>query len=107
MNKVLLILTFFILFFIPFFVPQTFASNFRKGLVQWKSIPDVSYYHIYYKENGGKTYNYAVPDVPGTSTEYMIGGLKQGVSYEYKIVAFNSGKQLIWQSERRWIWNYQ
>lgn len=107
MGRITIVLVILVILFIFPLSIHAFAAHYISGIIQWKSVPGVAYYHIYYKESGAKNYNYGAPNIPSSSTQYTVDYLHPGVSYEYMIVAFNSSKNVIWKSERRWIWKYQ
>ena len=110
MKKFTVLLFVFVLVFLFYSAGTTtyaVAKHYRNGIIQIKKIQGVAYYHIYYKESGAKSYNFSIADIPESSTQYTVGYLLPGVSYEYKIVAFDSSQQKIWESARRWIWLYE
>src|SRR3989344_7295268 len=70
--------------------------------IKWAKNPNASYYNIYYKENASPNWQYAIQNVPNSSSEITIGYLKMWVWYQYKVVAVDySGNEYSSSSIRK------
>lgn len=84
---------------------STPVEHYNQAVASWGTVVGAKCYNIYYGWDGRMnkpTWNHAVrcvhnSNIPNSTSQLTIGGLKQGRSYEYTVaaVAF-SGKESNW-----------
>lgn len=91
--------------FVSLFVSSAFAATtaveyYNQAVASWKLVPGAKCYNIYYgwvSRKNTPVWNHSVRCVSNNMWQFTIGGLKQGRSYEYTVVALNySGKEYSW-----------
>jgi len=92
-----------IIFTIPAIFTTSKASAKRpvyygQETIKWTGNPNASYYNILYKEAGSSNWQFAIQNVPNSSSEITIGYLKMWVWYQYKVVAVDYSGNEYWSS---------
>lgn len=83
------------------FAADTAMQHYNKGTASWNPVDNVKCYNVYYKEMSDTKYVHAVRCVPKNMTSYVLGYLKQGVTYKYNVSAvLVNGKESSWSSEK-------
>lgn len=71
---------------------------YGQEVIKWTGAQNAAYYNIYYKENGSSNWQYAIQNVPNSSSELTIGYLKMWVWYQYKVAAVDYSGNEYWSS---------
>ena len=77
---------------------KTGDATFGTSTISWSALKDATSYFVYYGQKKGGPYEHSVK-IPGTGTSAVIGSLKSGETYYYRVAA-EVGGQLHWYSEK-------